>query len=137
MVRRKTVLVVDDVDAVRRLIRDVLAPQGYEVLEAASGAAALWVLENYEGPLDLIVTDLDMPGMHGVDLAALAGKRRRRIPVLFMSGHGDRVLGHFGLRRQDPNFVPKPFHPEDLVRRVRELTRCGPECEERRAPAPV
>ena len=121
MTRSKTILVVDAEDAVRRLIRDVLAPEGYDLLEAGSVEEAFEVADRHEGPIDLVVTDMDMPFVNG--FAFSRGLRRRRvgIRILFLSGLTGDLLHRHGFREDAPNFLPKPFDTREMVAKTAAL----------------
>jgi two-component system cell cycle sensor histidine kinase/response regulator CckA len=117
----ETVLLAEDEDGVRELVRKILTDHGHTVLEARHGRDALMVAERYERPIHLLVTDVVMPEMGGGELAQRLGERRPGIGVLYVSGYtNDEVL-----RRGIPNagavFVQKPFTPAELMRRVREV----------------
>ena len=130
-------LVEDDAD-VRLLARLLLEQQGYSVLDAGNGAEALAVEAAHDGPLHLLVTDVVMPTMNGVELAARLAERRPEVPVLFMSGYTEDAAGPRGLVSDDAHFLAKPFEPEDLVSRVRDLldeTRAPKKATRKRAPA--
>jgi two-component system, cell cycle sensor histidine kinase and response regulator CckA len=109
-----TILAVDDDDDVRALIRDVLSPAGFRVLEAASGEAALQVLETDE-PVDLIVTDMVMPGINGMALARYARRLRPGMRILFASGYWSHIVTAPAPRE----FVRKPYRPGQLLARVK------------------
>jgi two-component system, cell cycle sensor histidine kinase and response regulator CckA len=111
-----TILVVDDVDAVRQLARRVLEGAGHRVYEAANGLEALDCLER-EGTVDLVVTDLRMPNMDGWELASRLAGRSPRVPVLFMSGYHE----HVGTPSLLGAVLPKPFTSEQLCERIRQL----------------
>jgi PAS domain S-box-containing protein len=111
-----TVLVVEDEDAVREIIRRVLSRHGYEVLTASDGLAALTVAQNHTGPVDLLITDVVMPHMSGKDLAEALLKARPGLPVLFMSGYAQDVMAVGGLP-----FLGKPFTAEALLEQVADL----------------
>jgi PAS domain S-box-containing protein len=115
----ETVLVVEDEEGVRRLIRDVLELQGYTVLEAASGESALERTEGFPH-IDLLVTDVVMPKMSGRDLAEALKLLRPEIKVLFLSGYTDRAVVEHGVGASD-NFLQKPFTPVALARAVRQV----------------
>jgi signal transduction histidine kinase/ActR/RegA family two-component response regulator len=117
----ETVLLAEDEDGVRELVRKILTEHGHTVLEARHGRDALMLADRYERPIQLLVTDVVMPEMGGGELAQRLTERRPDLRVLFVSGYtNDEVL-----RRGIPNagevFVRKPFTPEDLMRRVREV----------------
>ena len=112
----ETVLLVEDESGVRKLIRDVLDQHGYRVLEAGSGAAALETSEAHEGPIDLLVTDLVMPGMNGRDLAEALALLRPEMKVLYLSGYTAQ-----GTIDQSAQFLEKPFSPETLARKIRDV----------------
>ncbi|HET7027987.1 MAG TPA: PAS domain S-box protein [Candidatus Limnocylindrales bacterium] len=117
--RRATVLVVDDDPAVLRLMSSVISGRGHVVIEAPNGAAGLLAAERHEGDVELLVTDVVMPGMSGPHLAERVRSVRPSIRVLFVSGYSEAtiVLG-------DPardGFLEKPFTPDDLVARVETL----------------
>lgn len=118
---KSTVLVAEDEDAVRALARQMLMREGYTVLTASSGEQALRTAERHAGTIDLLLTDVIMPGMNGPELAERLVAARPGTKVLFMSGHAGDALDEFGLRRETVPFLPKPFTPEVLVRRVREI----------------
>jgi PAS domain S-box-containing protein len=115
-----TVLLVEDEAGVRRLAREVLSRYGYRVLEAGDGSEALRVAGAHQGPIDLLLTDVVMPGMSGAELAERFHEMRPEAGVLYASGYADEAVIRHGIRDGVP-FLQKPFEPDDLVRRVREL----------------
>jgi CheY-like chemotaxis protein len=115
-----TVLLVEDEAGVRHLARDVLSRYGYRVLEAANGSEALRLAAAHDGPIDLLLTDVVMPGMSGAELAAQFRTVRPAARVLYASGYADDAVIRHGVTDGVP-FLQKPFEPDDLVRRVREL----------------
>jgi len=117
----ETVLLVEDEDTVRSVVRGVLQSSGYNVLEAASGEEALGVCEGHRGPIHLVVTDVVMPGISGRELAERLAERIPDLRVLYMSGHTDDSVLRHGVMTGGGAFLQKPFSPEVLVRRVREL----------------
>ena len=117
----ETILVVEDEPAVLTLSRRALEAQGYVVLAASDGAAALRLVERHGGIIQLLVTDVVMPGLSGRDLADQLVARRPGIRVLYMSGYpGDAVVQH-GELPAGSAFLPKPFSPDGLARKVRDL----------------
>jgi two-component system cell cycle sensor histidine kinase/response regulator CckA len=117
----ETVLVVEDEAAVRVLIRRVLSRNGYHVLEAESGPAALRVLQRHGEPVDLLLTDVVMPGMSGRELADQLTAARPELHVLYMSGYTDEAIVHHGVLDPGVAFLEKPFTPDVLLRRLREV----------------
>ncbi len=116
-----TVLLVEDEDAVRRLARRVLEGVGYRVLAAASGAEALRMVDELEGPLDLMVTDVIMPGMSGQELSNRLRLRRPDLPILYVSGYTDDAILQHGTLLPNTGFLQKPFTPATLTQRVLEV----------------
>jgi CheY-like chemotaxis protein len=117
----ETVLLVEDEDMVRRMTREVLEGAGYRVLEASSGFEALRVSTGHNGRLDLLLTDVVMPGMSGRELSERLAPVRPAMKVLYMSGHTDDAIFHHGVTQAGTGFLQKPFTPDALERRVREL----------------
>jgi two-component system, cell cycle sensor histidine kinase and response regulator CckA len=117
----ETILVVEDEDGVRRLVRGALEAQGYTVLEAASGPAALEAAGRHADPIHLILTDLVMPGIHGRALADQLLVTRPGARVLFMSGYTGDAVWHNGLVEPGTSFLQKPFTSGALARKVREV----------------
>lgn len=101
-------LLVDDDRVVRATARRVLAPQGFEILEADSGASALEVAAAAQGPIDLLVTDVVMPSVRGPALAAQLRISHPELRVLYMSGYGPESLGQDVVGEHD-RFLQKPF----------------------------
>ena len=116
----ETVLVVEDEEAVRRLIEQALRKYGYRVIEATNGAEALRVCENHDPPIRLMVTDVVMPGMSGRELAARVREQLPDLRVLYMSGYTDDTVIRHGLLDASMFFLQKPFTPSALARKVRE-----------------
>ncbi len=113
----ETVLLVEDADALRDLTRRILVEAGYAVLEARNGVQAVRIVAR-QGPVDILLTDVVMPGMSGRDLAVRMRERDPEIPIVFMSGYSDEALlgGDFTTTR----LLPKPFDAEQLLRAIRE-----------------
>jgi two-component system, cell cycle sensor histidine kinase and response regulator CckA len=117
---KETILVVEDGDAVRNLVCLMLVQNGYRVLEARDGNHALRVFETHPEPIQLVLTDLVMPNIQGVDLAWRLRRARPDLRILLMSGYTDEpVLQHLG--RGSVAFLPKPFTSVELVEKVREV----------------
>jgi len=117
----ETILLVEDDHAVRVLARSVLQAHGYTVLEASQGKEALFLSGQHEGPIHLMVTDTVMPGMSGRDLAERLKPSRPNMKVLFMSGYTDKAIVHHGELVPGTAFLQKPFTPDALARKVREV----------------
>ncbi|MEU8607466.1 ATP-binding protein [Actinoplanes sp. NPDC048791] len=113
---QETVLVVEDEPALGRIVARILSQGGYRVLSAASGPEAL-ELDRDQG-CDLLLTDVIMPGMSGPRLAELLAARHPGLPVLFMSGYSNGLLGSTHVLDPDIAFIEKPFTADDLLRRV-------------------
>src|SRR5207248_2864956 len=107
----ETVLVVEDEPSVRGLAVTALAAHGYAVLAAAHGQEAIEVCAKHQGPIDLVLTDLVMPGMSGRQLAGELATLRPEARVLYMSGYTDDVAVRHGLIAPSFAYVQKPFTP--------------------------
>ncbi len=116
-----TVLLAEDDDAVRAIARETLERAGYRVLAAADGSAALALASQHEGAIDLLLTDVIMPGMNGRELAATLTRRRPEIRVLFASGYTDNVLAGQDALAPGVTLLDKPFTPAELEAKVREV----------------
>jgi PAS domain S-box-containing protein len=117
----ETVLVVEDEDAVRNQAVLVLRSYGYTVLDAAYGHAALDISRSHQEPIDLLLTDVIMPGMNGRELAELLQPERPDMRVLYTSGYTGDAIAHHGVQAESMAFLPKPFAPEDLLHKVRDV----------------
>ena len=117
----ETLLLVEDEDTIRRAMRESLELMGYLVLEAKDGSHAITHCERRGQPIDLLVTDVVMPLMSGPELVQRVMLVRPGLRVLFVSGYADHALVHRGLRTAGSAFLQKPFTPERLARKVREL----------------
>jgi PAS domain S-box-containing protein len=117
----ETILLVEDVDALRRVAARTLTSAGYTVLTAASGEAALEVAAAFEGRIDLLLTDVVMPRMGGPALAERLLKERPGVQLLYTSGYPDNAVVFQGLLSSQAHFLPKPFTAASLTSRVREV----------------
>src|SRR6185369_2825592 len=93
----------------------------YTVLEARSAVDALQAARELQGPIDLLLTDVVMPGMSGPDLAVSLHRERPDVPVLYMSGYTDDAIVQHGILNPGTHFIQKPFTPTRLVQRVHEV----------------
>jgi PAS domain S-box-containing protein len=118
---RETVLLVEDDEQVRALARETLQLGGYRVLEAASPDAALTLARLHTGAVDLLLSDVVMPGMNGRALADRVLVLRPGLKVLFMSGYPSSAIVHHGVLEPGAWFLQKPFTPGSLARKVREV----------------
>ena len=117
----EAVLLVEDEDSVRGLARSVLTTYGYCVLEAANGSEALLLSERFTGPIHLLLTDVVLPKLGGREVADRLTATRPAMRVLFMSGYTENAIVHDGTLDPDTAFLQKPFIPERLARKVREV----------------
>ncbi len=117
---RETLLVVEDQTEVRHLAMEVLESYGYKVLGAASGPDALQLCDIYTGPIELMVTDVVMPGMTGPELSVKLTALRPQMKVLFMSGYAEKLMPGEGALGVNVAYLQKPFSPASLAAKVRE-----------------
>jgi two-component system cell cycle sensor histidine kinase/response regulator CckA len=116
----ETVLVVEDEPALRELTTRVLTGAGYKVLEAGTGAEALALLERHPEDVDLLFTDVVMPGMTGRELAVRLASLRPAMRVLYTSGYTEDAILRYGVLDDASRFLTKPYTPAELRRRIRE-----------------
>lgn len=116
-----TILLVEDEAAVRELARDVLRKQGYTVLEAENGQHALQVLDDHGGPVDLLLTDVIMPGITGKELAKNILRRYPTVRIIYMSGYSYDVISKQELLEPGIHLLQKPFSVYDLVKKAQEV----------------
>ena len=122
----ETVLVVEDAASVRMVTRQVLERYGYAVLEAPNGDTALRLAAKHHGPIHLLLTDVVMPGLSGRQLAGQLAQLRPGLKVLYASGYADHAIVHHGILESGIAYLQKPFTPETLGRRVRQVLDSSP-----------
>jgi PAS domain S-box-containing protein len=116
----ETVLLVEDEESLRQLLRQLLGSAGYSVLEAANGQQALQVSQNHNAPIHLVVTDVVMPGMSGLELVEQLGQIRRETKALLISGYAQNLIVERAIG-EGPGFLQKPFTPDALLSRIRDV----------------
>lgn len=116
--RGKTILVVDDEETVRDVTRHILESGGYRVLEAANGDDALRLCRSHRGPIDLVLTDVVMPGMRGQEFILQLGFSHPTVPILYMSGYPREEIPH---RDERTPFIGKPFSAGDLHAAIADI----------------
>jgi PAS domain S-box-containing protein len=117
----ETVLLVEDEDLVRNLSIEILKEAGYNVVSAANGVEGLRISKEFEGKIDLMITDVVMPQMSGRELAEHLGQLRPETRVLFMSGYTDDAIVRHGILDDNVAFIQKPFSPDLLAGKAREV----------------
>ncbi len=117
----ETILLVEDEEPILKLCATFLSRYGYQILSAGSGEEALGLLARKPEVVDLLLTDVVMPGIHGGELARRVARQRPGIRVLFMSGHPDETVEQAGIEAGGTNYLAKPFRGLDLIRKVRAL----------------
>jgi two-component system, cell cycle sensor histidine kinase and response regulator CckA len=117
-----TILLVEDEPHLRKIISSMLERKGYHVVTACNGAEALGICANHDGPIHLLLTDIEMPDLSGPDVAAKAVASRPSLQVLYMSGSSEDVLEEAGIQASAKNnFIQKPFDTNSLVAKVRKI----------------
>ncbi len=115
-----TVLLVEDEQAILKLVKRVLAEQGHTVLSAPTPDAALALLQTVDSPVDLLITDIIMPGMNGIDLAQMVTRTHPETRCLFMSGYATEVVAQYGVDMGNARVLQKPFTVRTLLDAVRD-----------------
>src|SRR4030066_1281540 len=117
----ETILLAEDEETVRALAFRILSDQGYKVLETGEPLQAVQIFNNYKGKIDLIITDIIMPGMTGLGLVQRIQTTHPDVKVLYISGYTDTSMLHQGVLESDTPFLQKPFTPQTLLKKVREV----------------
>ena len=121
VIRGETLLLIEDETLVRELAHEILTGQGYRVLDAGSGEEAIRVFEAHPEPIQLVVTDVIMPGMNGREVYERMAQLRPGLKVLYMSGYTQSAIVHRGVLEPGTAFVQKPFTIPSFLERVREV----------------
>jgi signal transduction histidine kinase len=121
----ETVLLVEDAPMIRRLAREIMQRAGYTVIDAGDAPQAMELLDKH-GPIDLLLTDLIMPGPSGVELSEQVRKQQPHVQVLYMSGYTDNAILRDGMLGDSATFLQKPFTPEELLRKLRSVMETEP-----------
>ena len=129
----ETILLVEDADALRKLAQSFLTDHGFKVITASSGEEALRVAEFHGKPIDLLVTDVVMPGMNGRALADRLLAKQPNLKVLYISGYTDSFIAGHGVLEEGTFLLHKPFTEEVLIRKVRDVLDGRPSRRESRA----
>ena len=125
----ETVLVVEDEPPLREMVRIILEEYGYHILEAQSGIEALKVWKDHSGEVDLVLTDMKMPGgMNGRELAERLLGEKPELKVIYTSGYSRDVTGPDLMLKEGVMFLQKPYHPKTLARTIRDCLdqKAGP-----------
>jgi signal transduction histidine kinase/ActR/RegA family two-component response regulator len=118
---RETILLVEDEDDIRDLVAETLLGRGYTVIQARDGADALRVVGESNRPIDLVLTDVVMPNLSGRDLVRQLSETHPRLNVLYISGYTVDALGDHGVLEAGTNLLYKPFAPQQLLTKLREV----------------
>jgi two-component system, cell cycle sensor histidine kinase and response regulator CckA len=116
----ETVLVVEDQEEVRRFVVKALGGYGYRVLQAAEGSQALTMAECHSGAIDVLLTDVVLPGMNGRELANRFRIMRPDTKVIYTSGYTQDLIAHRGVLHDDISYIPKPYTADQIAAKVRE-----------------
>jgi len=117
----ETILLCEDDEIVRRLSTNILTSSGYRVIDGSNGKEALNLARNYGGHIDLLLTDVIMPGMNGRTLSERVKKEFPDIKILFMSGYTDTYIEKSGILDANVELITKPFTRTDLLKNVRRV----------------
>ena len=117
----ETILLAEDDRDVRRIAKKILERQGYKVLESSNGQAAIALADRFDGPIDLLMTDIVMPGMNGRQLAEILTARHPGLKTLFVSGYTDDQIVRHSVMSASTHFLNKPFSTSDLTSKVRDI----------------
>lgn len=118
-----TILVVDDDASSRGLLREILEPEGYTVLEASDGKEALEMLN--QKPIALVITDRSMPGMGGIELLRKMAAAKKPVPTLMVSAYGEEQMWGDAIGSGAQDYILKPFKAEDILKAVKKILSSG------------
>ncbi|MFA7465648.1 MAG: response regulator, partial [Syntrophales bacterium] len=121
----ETILIVEDEANVRELASTILKRLGYKVFAASNGGEAFLLVEKQKDPIDLLMTDVVMPGMNGRELAERLIQIQPRMRVLFTSGYTENVIIHHGIVEENLAFISKPYTMQTLAHKIREVLNQG------------
>jgi len=121
----ETILLVEDDDMVRNLVRETLERSGYKILDSAGPMEARRTAARHRGPIQLLITDVVMPKISGRELAEQMVRERPDLKVLYMSGYTDNAVVNSGILKKEVFFLQKPFTPAALIEKVREVLENG------------
>lgn len=119
--KQPTILVVDDIASNRTLVKEILKINDYNVLEAKDSDEAKQVAESHQGPIHLLIADLVMPRVNGMELARYLRPKRPEMKVLYISGYNADVNVQIEVWDAEADFLPKPFSPNGLLQKVCDL----------------
>jgi len=119
--KQPTILVVDDIASNRTLVKEILKINDYNVLEAKDSDEAKHVAEAHQGPINLLIADLVMPRINGMELARYLRPKRPEMKVLYISGYNADVNVQIEVWDAEADFLPKPFSPNGLLQKVCDL----------------
>lgn len=119
----ETVLIAEDDETIRRMIKSIMEAEGYKILEAADGEEAIAISKKYDGEIKLLLSDVIMPKINGRELALTLQKNRPTMEVIFMSGYTDDVISHHGVLDEGVHFIQKPITPSVLAKKLKEVFR--------------
>lgn len=125
----KTILVVEEEDSLRVLVRDILAGKGHQVLDAGTGQIAVDLAAAHRGTIDLLITDLILRGMSGVDVSKEIARRHPKLKSLYLEDHSPSTMISRGIPLTGLEYLAKPVRLKALVRKVNELLGLPPEPE--------
>ncbi len=115
---KHTILLVDDKVLILDICKQILEMKGYRVLMASTPSEAMQAVEKYDGEIHLLLTDVMMPAMNGVELSRRLSSLRNNMRTLFMSGYSANLLAEEGVDFDTKNLIQKPFTMDELIRRV-------------------
>jgi two-component system cell cycle sensor histidine kinase/response regulator CckA len=121
----ETILLVEDDEMVRNLVRETLEREGYKVIGASDPLEAQRIAESHRGKIQLLITDVVMPRLNGKELAKALVERRPELKVLYMSGYTDSAIVNSGILQKEVAFLQKPFTPAALASKVRDVLESG------------
>ena len=119
--RNGTILLVEDSDVVREVIARMLENGGFHVHKASGGEKALALLRSGDVPFDLLLIDVVMPEMGGVELADMVASEHPETPILFMTGHSDEIVSGKGILGGNREYIGKPFSQGEILKKVRAI----------------
>jgi CheY-like chemotaxis protein len=119
--KHPTILVVDDIASNRALVKEILRIHDYNVLEAKDSEEAKKVSRSHPGPVHLLIADLVMPNVNGIELARFLRPQRPEMKVLYISGYNADVNVQIEVWDEEADFLPKPFSPNGLLQKVEDL----------------